>query len=128
MSDFILTLDSDPEDYAPGPSSKRKQTQKPNGTQTPSKAAGDADVAADEIALDDGFTFDVGGGVTMNGRNLQDGVDFWGAEEDEVKGGQAVSYSKFSYSRPMIQIETSPLLVATQCRRHYRSTHRQTYS
>lgn len=88
MSDFILTLDSDEEDYAPGPSSKRKQTKKPNGSQ---KVNGDADATAEEIALDDGFTFDVGGGVTMNGRNLQDGVDFWGAEADEVKGGQGVS-------------------------------------
>jgi hypothetical protein len=91
MSDFILTLDSDPEDYAPGPSSKRKQTKKPNGNQTPNKVNGDTEVAED-IALDDGFTFDVGGGMSMNGRNLQDGVDFWGAEEDEVKGGTAVSF------------------------------------
>lgn len=90
MSDFILTLDSDPEDYAPGPSSKRKQTKKPNGNQTTSKANGDAEGDAEDIALDNGFTFDVGGGMSMNGRNLQDGVDFWGAEEDEVKGGKAV--------------------------------------
>jgi hypothetical protein len=91
MSDFILTLDSDEEDYAPGPSSKRKQTKKTNGSQ---KVNGDADATAEEIALDDGFEFDVGGGVTMNGRNLQDGVDFWGAEADEVKGGQGVSTSR----------------------------------
>lgn len=95
MSDFILTLDSDPEDYAPGPSSKRKQTKKANGNQTPSTANGDVEGAAEDIALDDGFTFDVGGGMTMNGRSLQDGVDFWGAEEDEVKGGQAVSIWHF---------------------------------
>lgn len=90
MSDFILTMDSDPEDYAPGPSFKRKQTKKTNGNQTPSIPNGDADGAAEDIALDDGFTFDIGGGMSMNGRNLKDGVDFWGAEEDEVKGGQAV--------------------------------------
>ncbi|KAJ9119558.1 nucleolar DEAD-box protein required for synthesis of 60S ribosomal subunit [Naganishia vaughanmartiniae] len=89
MSDFILTLDSDPEeDYAPGPSSKRKQTKKPNtAVQTPSKNNGDANAGGEDIALDDGFTFDVGGGMGINGRNLKDGVDFWGVEADEVKGG-----------------------------------------
>jgi hypothetical protein len=93
MSDFILTLDSDPEeDYAPGPSSKRKQTKKPNTTvQTPSKNNGDANAGGEDIALDDGFTFDVGGGMGINGRNLKDGVDFWGVEADEVKGGSGVS-------------------------------------
>jgi hypothetical protein len=97
MSDFILTLDSDPEDYAPGPSSKRKQTKKVNGNQTSSKLNGDAEGAAEEIALDDGFSFDVGGGMSMNGRNLKDGVDFWGSTEDEVKGGQAVRILRDSF-------------------------------
>lgn len=109
MSDFILTLDSDEEDYAPGPSSKRKQTKKTNASQ---KVNGDADATAEEIALDDGFTFDVGGGVTMNGRNLQDGVDFWGAEADEVKGGQGVSTSQLAPR--LVLLPTPVFLSATQ--------------
>jgi hypothetical protein len=89
--DFILTLDSDSEPETSAPSSS-KRTTKSNKKQAPPKPE-----ETEEFALDDGFELDFSAldGKAAKNKQLMDGVDFWGQEDDQVKGGKSVSTVEF---------------------------------